>query len=153
MDTILGYQLKIPLMKYLLIIVSLLAFKTQAHSQVKPVRTGPHVFTIQWITFNKSKPGKVNITKIGKDEYQIEGEQRDAKTKDYVTIKGTFLNQGNILKFNGDIVSKISFINGGQPCTLNGLSIFKASGKRKYWRLQQMLNCDGNTTDYIDIFF
>ena len=117
------------------------------------MRTGLHSFTIQWITFNKSNPGKVYIKEISEDEYSIEGEQRDSKSKEYVTIKGTFLNPGSILKFNGKIVSKINSINGGQSCELNGLSIFKASGKRQYWRLQQMLNCDGETTDYIDIFF
>jgi len=140
-------------MRYTLIIASFFLFTTSVQSQIKPVRTGWHSFTIQWITFNKSNPGKVYIKEIGEDEYSIEGEQRDSKSKEYVTIKGTFLNQGSILKFNGKIVSKIISINGGQPCELNGLSIFKASGKRQYWRLQQMLNCDGETTDYIDIFF
>ncbi|MCX2585000.1 hypothetical protein [Pedobacter sp. MR22-3] len=140
-------------MKYILIIASFLILSSQAHSQIKPVRKGWHSFTIQWISFNKINPGKVYIKSIGDEEYSIEGEQRDKKTNEYVTIKGTFLNQGRTLKFNGDIVSKINSINGGQPCTLNGLSIFKASGSRKYWRLQQMLNCDGETTDYIDIFF
>ncbi|RZK00660.1 MAG: hypothetical protein EOO43_25105 [Flavobacterium sp.] len=140
-------------MKYSLIILSLLFTNILAHSQVKKVRQGKHSFTIQWITFNKSNPGNVYIKEIGDEEYSIEGEQRDVKSKEYVTIKGTFLNQGSILKFNGTIISKINHINGGQPCELKGLSIFKASGKRQYWRMQQMLNCDGETTDYIDIFF
>ncbi|MFD2288022.1 hypothetical protein GJU39_17270 [Pedobacter petrophilus] len=140
-------------MKYILIIASVFLLGTKAQTQIKPISKGWHSFTIQWITFNKSTPGKVYIKEIGEEEYSIEGEQRDPKSKEYVTIKGTFLNRGNILKFNGKIVSKINSINGGQPCELTGLSIFKASGKRKYWRLQQMLNCDGETTDYIDIYF
>lgn len=140
-------------MKYVLIITFFYFLSIKSYAQPKPVRAGWHSFTIQWITFNKNSPGRVYIKEIGKDEYSIEGEQKDPKSHDYVSIKGTFLNQGSILKFNGKIVSKISFINGGQPCELNELSIFKASGKRKYWRLQQMLNCDGETTDYIDIFF
>jgi hypothetical protein len=140
-------------MKYILTIASLLLLIIQPSSQVKPVRTGWHSFSIQWITFNNSTPGKVFIKEIGDQEYSISGEQRDVKTHEYVTIKGTFLNQGRTLKFNGKIVSKINSINGGQPCELSGLSIFKASGKRQYWRLQQMLNCDAQTTDYIDIYF
>jgi hypothetical protein len=140
-------------MKTLLIIASFLYTRIPIQENVKPVRTGSHSFTIQWISFNNSTPGKVAIKKIGEDEYSIQGEQRDPKTNEYVTIKGTFLDRGRILKFNGKIVSKINSINGGQPCELTGLSIFKASGKRQYWRLQQMLNCDGVTTDYIDIFF
>lgn len=140
-------------MKYLLIATSLLYSLIQTHVTVKPVRTGAHSFTIQWISFNNSTPGKVFIKKIAEDEYSIQGEQRDRKSNEYVTIKGTFLNRGSILKFNGKIISKINTINGGKPCELNGLSIFKASGKRQYWRLQQMLNCDELTTDYIDIYF
>jgi hypothetical protein len=142
-----------PIMKYLIIFISLVFSSLQNQAQTKPLRTGAHAFTIQWIAFNKSIPGKVYIKKIGQEEYSIEGEQRDTRSGEYVTINGTFLNEGQILKFNGKIVSKINTINGGQPCELTGLSIFKASGKRQYWRLQQMLNCDGETTDYIDIFF
>jgi hypothetical protein len=141
------------MMKYLLIVVSLVFSALQNRAQTKPLRTGTHAFTIHWITFNKSTPGKVYIKKIGQEEYSIQGEQRDTRSGEYVTIKGTFLHEGRILKFNGKIVSKINTINGGQPCELTGLSIFQASGKRQYWRLQQMLNCDGETTDYIDIFF
>jgi hypothetical protein len=140
-------------MKQLIIIASLFIITFQSRSQVKPVRAGWHSFTIQWISLNKSSPGRVNIKHLGDQEYSIQGEQRDPKSKEYVSIKGTFLNQGKTLKFNGTIVSKINSINGGQPCELKGLAIFKASGKRQYWRLQQMLNCDGQTTDYIDIFF
>jgi hypothetical protein len=140
-------------MKFTLIVALLILGTVTTRSQVKPVRTGWHSFTIQWISFNKSNPGKVYVKKITDQEYSIEGEQRDPKTKEYVTIKGTFLDSGKILKFNGKIISKINTINAGQPCELNSLSTFKASGKRQYWRLQQMLNCDGQTTDYIDIYF
>jgi len=140
-------------MKHLLLIATLFTSFFFTQEKVKPVREGSHSFTIQWISFNNSTPGKVVIKKIRDDEYSIQGEQRDKKKNEYVTINGTFLNRGSILKFNGKIVSKINSINGGQPCELTGLSIFKASGKRQYWRMQQMLNCDGETTDYIDIFF
>ena len=140
-------------MKHLLLIATLFTSFFITQEKVKPVREGSHSFTIQWISFNNSTPGKVVIKKIRDDEYSIQGEQRDKKKNEYVTINGTFLNRGSILKFNGKIVSKINSINGGKPCELTGLSIFKATGKRQYWRMQQMLNCDGETTDYIDIFF
>jgi len=140
-------------MKYILLIALTFLFATQTRSHVKTLRTGLHVFTIQWISFNKVSPGSVSIKSIGEDEYSIEGGQTDPTTKEYVTIKGTFLDKGHTLKFNGRILSKINTINGGRPCERTGLSIFKATGTRKYWRLQQMLNCDGETTDYIDIFF
>ena len=48
---------------------------------------------------------------------------------------------------------KISHINGGKPCAREGAMTFKITGKRRYWRLQEMNNpCDG-VTDYVDIFF
>ncbi|QJD97311.1 hypothetical protein HH214_16265 [Mucilaginibacter robiniae] len=140
-------------MKFTLFIALWLCYTLAATAQTLPVRVGSHSFTIQWIAFNKAKPGTVMIKSLGKDEYSIEGEQRDKLKNDYITIKGTFLARGRELKFNGKIVSRISYINGGQPCESTGLVIFKASGKRKYWRLQSMLNCDGESTDYIDIFF
>jgi len=149
------------IMKNIVCFAFLFAYILQATAQTKPatattlpVRTGQHSFTIQWITFEKrNKPGTVIIRSIGDNEYSIEGEQRDKVKNDYVTIKGTFLVKGRELKFNGKIVSCISYINNGKPCESTGLVIFKASGSRKYWRLQQMLNCDGVSTDYIDIFF
>lgn len=138
---------------YIILLIAPL-FSSAYQENPGKVRTGPHAFTIQWITFEKdNKPGKVIIKSIGKNEYSIEGEQRDKTKNEYVTIKGTFMVVGRLLKFNGKIVSRIADINSGQPCESNGLAVFKASGKRKYWRLQQMLNCDGITTDYIDIFF
>lgn len=142
-----------PVLKYhfftlVFVIVSLAGF-----AQTKPVRAGRHAFTIQWISFNNAKPGTVVIKPLANGTYEIEGAQRDNARKEYVTIKGTFKPDGRNLYFNGKIVSRIAYINNGQPCELNGAAVFKASGVRKYWRLQQMLNCDGETTDYIDIFF
>jgi len=130
-----------------------LIFAVPAFSQVKPIRTGLHAFTIQWITFNKKNPGSVMVKSLGSGKYSIEGEQRDKNKNEYVTIKGTFTPSGQQLYFDGKIVSRIAYINNGNPCESTGAAVFKASGKRKYWRLQSMLNCDGTTTDYIDIFF
>ena len=130
-----------------------LIFAVPAFSQVKPIRTGLHSFTIQWITFNKKNPGSVMVRSLGDGKYSIEGEQRDKNKNEYVTIKGTFTTEGRVLYFEGKIVSSIAYINNGNPCESKGPAVFKASGKRRYWRLQNMLNCDGTTTDYIDIFF
>jgi hypothetical protein len=139
-------------MKLLFSLLALL-FPISGFSQPKPVRTGVHSFTIQWITFNKATPGQVVIKPAKNGTYTIEGEQRDNSRNEYVTIKGTIEAANKNLNFNGKIVSRITSINNGQPCELNGPAVFRASGSRKYWRLQQMLNCDNETTDYIDIFF
>ncbi len=142
------------LIKKLILLTGPLAlFLLQVHGQVKPIRVGKHSFTIQWIAFDKASPGSVMIKSLGNGEYSIEGEQRDNAKKDYVTIKGTIQAAGRQLYFDGKIVSRVSYINNGNPCESTGPAVFKASGQRKYWRLQQMLNCDGESTDYIDIFF
>ncbi len=40
----------------------------------------------------------------------------------------------------------------GRRCERHGDFEFRATGKRKYWRLQQMEACDG-LTDYVDIYY
>ncbi|RYE23150.1 MAG: hypothetical protein EOP42_23570, partial [Sphingobacteriaceae bacterium] len=139
-------------MRKLILMLFLLIVTFRVTAQLKPIRTGVHSFTIQWISFDIKNPGTATIKAIGKGKYSIEGEQRNKLKKDYVTIKGTFEADGRQLYFDGKIVSRVSYINNGQPCESNGPAVFKASGARKYWRLQQMLNCDGISTDYIDIF-
>ena len=140
-------------MKSTILAFKLVLLSTMAFCQPKSIRTGPHSFSIQWISFNRANPGTVIIKPFGKSSYSIEGEQRDKAKNEYVTIKGIFEVVGRELLFDGKIVSRIATINNGQPCELKGPAVFRASGKRKYWRLQQMLNCDDQTTDYIDIFF
>ncbi|CAM4066487.1 hypothetical protein SAMN06265348_102212 [Pedobacter westerhofensis] len=54
-------------MRYILIIATVFAFSFKAQAQVKPLRQGAHLFSIQWISFNKSAPGKVLIRQIGDD--------------------------------------------------------------------------------------
>ncbi len=117
------------------------------------LRTGSHDLRIQWIEFNNAKPGTVEVTSLGKGKYKIEGEQRDPNRNEYVTIKGTLEVAERKLLFDGKIVSRIEYINEGKPCERVGPQVFRATGTRRYWRLLEKLNCDGITTDYIDIFF
>ncbi len=131
----------------------LLFISMGSFAQPPAIRNGVHPFQIQWISFDQTPAGKVVIKPLSKGIYSIEGEQRSPVTTDYVTIAGTFTQQGRELLFDGTIVSQVSYLNDGKPCQRKGPQVFKASGTRKYWRLQQMLNCDGETTDYIDIFF
>lgn len=77
-------------MRYILILVLFLAEKSSAIAQIPVMKVGTHAFTIQYLTFDKNTtPGTVMIRSIGKDEYSIEGEQKD-KENNYVTIKGIF---------------------------------------------------------------
>ena len=40
----------------------------------------------------------------------------------------------------------------GRNCVRDGEYQFRVTGRRRYWRLQQMEQCDG-LTDYVDIYF
>ncbi|MGS1010885.1 hypothetical protein [Achromobacter anxifer] len=84
---------------------------------------------------------------------------------DVVRIEGTQANHEGTLKIKGDIVSIASdrFIfrgtilildapDKGRRCERNGEFEFRATGKRKYWRLQQMEAC-GGLTDYVDVYY
>jgi hypothetical protein len=140
-------------MKPYFLLILLLIFKSSAFAQFEQIRPGQHAFTLQWIDLDKNGPGSVMIQPLGENKYSIEGEQRDRTKKEYITIKGTIMADNETLYFDGKIVSKVGFVNNGKPCEMIGPAVFKAIGKRRYWRLQRMTNCDGISSDYIDIYF
>lgn len=84
---------------------------------------------------------------------------------DVVRLEGTQANFEGTLKIKGEVVSIDSdrFVfrgtilildapDKGRRCERTGDYEFKATGKRKYWRLQQMESC-GRLTDYVDVFY
>lgn len=112
--------------------------------------TGKHPLTLQWISWDK--PGNVTIVPGENGWYTITGRQENHQN--YLKINGRIkpLNAKE-LEFEGEIETRIESINNNEPCLKTGKKLFKATGERKYWRLQDMINCDGTTTDYIDIYF
>lgn len=140
-------------MKLNFLLILSLFFRLPVFAQYEQIRPGQHAFTLQWIDLDKVGPGSVTIQALGENKYSIEGEQRDKVKKDYITIKGTIVADKETLYFDGKIVSKVGFINNGKPCEMTGPAVFKATGNRRYWRLQRMINCDGISSDYIDIYF
>ncbi len=117
------------------------------------LRTGQHNLTLQWISWEK--PGKASLSMLENGVYQINGRQADKENKDTVSIKGKlYALSDKELLFYGSITTQISYINKGKPCLRQGMFFFKAPPNKKYWRLQQMINCEGGTvTDYLDIYF
>ncbi|MFC4273919.1 hypothetical protein [Achromobacter aloeverae] len=84
---------------------------------------------------------------------------------DVVSLEGTQSNYEGTLKIKGDVVAisadrfrfrgTILIVDApdkGRNCERTGDFDFRISGKRKYWRLQQMEFCD-NLTDYVDVYF
>ncbi|QHS60533.1 hypothetical protein [Chitinophaga agri] len=134
-----------------------LAFSTSfaqhvAKQPVKQIREGKHNFTLQWISWDQ--PGKVQIKKQRDGTYTVKGEQR-GENGDFVTIDGTLtMVTFNELIFKGKIQTRYATVNKGEVCDKTGTYHFLAKGARKYWRLQEMDNCEGNNVvDYVDIYF
>ncbi len=125
--------------------VSLLA------SAKKEIREGKHDLTLQWI--ESKQPGTAIIKKQKDGFYTIKGEHKDSKGN-YLTIDGKLeVISARELHFEGEILTKVEHIYGGNVCKRAGKQIFQAYGKRKYWRMHNKINCDGVVTDYVDIFF
>ena len=112
--------------------------------------TGTHALSLQWIGWDK--PGSATIIPAQNGWYTITGRQE--KNEDYLRINGRIrpLNERE-LEFEGEIETLVTHLNNGQPCLKTGKRLFKATGDRQYWRLQDMNNCEGSTLDYIDIYF
>jgi len=129
-------------------------YATHKQKQYAPLypREGKHLFSLHWISWQKF--GSVNIKKISAKKYSIKGSQKDDKGN-YVTIDGILIPvvKGK-LSFSGEIVTKTSGNNNGIACVKKGTYTFLCSPDRKYWRLQEMENCEGGSlVDYVDIFF
>jgi hypothetical protein len=115
-----------------------------------PSIAGKHLLTLHWISWER--PGSAMITAAENGWYTIKGRQ-NGKEGIYLRIEGKVkpLNERE-LEFDGTIEHNVHS-NLGKPCVKTGTQLFKATGTRKYWRLQSMLSCDGTTTDYVDIYF
>lgn len=112
---------------------------------------GKHLLSLQWISWDYF--GTATVTNKG-GVYYLKGRQKSRKVSDFVEIDGviTEVNARNF-KFDGKITMQISHINNGEPCVREGEMTFAVTGKRKYWRLQEMDNPCDEATDYVDIYF
>jgi hypothetical protein len=114
---------------------------------------GRHKLSLQWVSWDYF--GTATVTNR-RGTYSIKGEQRGRgqQRTDLVTIDGVITSiDAKEFGFRGKIVTQVSHINGGEPCVREGEFTFKITGKRRYWRLQQMDNPCDPVTDYVDIFF
>ena len=117
------------------------------------LREGTHAVTYQMISWDD--PGKVTIRKMADGSFSIAGVQQSKDKRDYLKVKGKLevVNDRELI-FHGEILTRVDGFNNGMECKRSGEYHFKATGKRKYYRLQEMTNCEGGmTTDYIDIYF
>ena len=110
---------------------------------------GRHLFSLQWISWDRF--GAATVTNRN-GVLRLKGEQR--KGADFVKIDGVITSiDANEFKFDGTITTQISHIANGAPCERNGEMTFAITGKRKYWRLQEMQNPCDDVVDYVDVYF
>lgn len=117
------------------------------------IREGTHNLSIQWISWEEL--GEAEVKYLGNNIYSILGEQRNEAAGDYLKLEGTLepVSETELI-FNGTVEHQISHLNQGRPCIKKGRQTFKSTKNRKYWRMQDMQNCEGGrVTDYIDIYF
>lgn len=117
---------------------------------------GEHMLTLQWLRWGDlSGAGKVVVEDAG-DTLPMRGEQRGTgeNADDYVRLDGRIVaasREGFV--FEGEILTRVHHIANGSECRRSGTFTFKATGKRRYWRLQEMDNPCDSATDYVDVYF
>jgi hypothetical protein len=111
---------------------------------------GRHMLSLQWISWDHFGTASV---KNEAGIYSLRGEQK-GRGNDLLTIEGNIVSiDSKEFRFEGTITTRISHINNGEPCVRQGDFTFRNTGKRKYWRLQEIDNpCDTATYD-VDIYF
>lgn len=121
------------------------------NARAKQMLLGKHKFSLQWISWDYF--GTATVTERGGVLY-LKGEQRSRKGNDFVRIDGIITEvRAREFVFDGKIITQVASINNGEPCERSGEMLFRITGSRKYWRLQQMDNPCDDVTDYVDIFF
>lgn len=103
--------------------------------------------SVQWLWTDAR--GKLNAVDDN-DVVRLEGGHTNENGS--VTIKGQVLSiSADRFMFRGTILI-VDAPDKGRRCERTGDYEFRATGKRKYWRLQQMEAC-GGLTDYVDIYY
>ncbi|WP_442680645.1 hypothetical protein ACSBM8_05465 [Sphingomonas sp. ASY06-1R] len=107
--------------------------------------------TLQWISFETAGRGHLHV-KTRNGVVHLKGEQHEGNGGGQVTLDGDVVQiDARSFTFRGRI--EISDTpDKGRSCIRDGEYEFRVTGKRRYWRLQQMQTCD-NLTDYVDIYY
>jgi hypothetical protein len=120
-------------------------------TRAKAMLLGRHRLSLQWISWDYF--GTATVTER-RGVLFLKGEQKGRGSSDLVRIDGRITSvDAKQFTFDGKVVMRISHINGGEPCEREGEMTFKITGKRKYWRMQEMDNPCDEATDYVDIYF
>lgn len=107
--------------------------------------------TLQWISFENPGRGHV-IAQMNGGLLHLNGYQQARNGRGRVTLDGDVVRiNPRSFFFRGRIVITDA-PDVGRNCVREGLYEFRATGQRRYWRLQNIEACDG-LADYVDIYF
>ena len=113
---------------------------------------GKHMCSLQWISWKDF--GTVTISQDSGKTIHVKGGQKSKTNSDYLDIDGTLTVVNPLhLKFEGEIITCVDYINNGKPVKRKGTYNFTVAGQRRYWRMQEMTNPDDGCCDYVDIYF
>jgi len=124
----------------------------QAQDKNEQRLLGKRMFSLQWLlSDNKPKYGIANITRKDTGLYI---DARHEVNGEYALLKGHLtIVSPSVFTVTGELVTRVSYINNGNECPRSGTFTFKVTGKRKYWRLQEMANPCQAVLDYVDVYF
>jgi hypothetical protein len=107
--------------------------------------------TLQWISFEYRERGHV-VARMNGGLLHLSGAQGARGGPGRVTLDGDVLRiEPRSFTFRGRIVVTDA-PDRGRNCVRDGIYEFRATGVRRYWRLQDFEACDG-LADYVDIYF
>ena len=107
--------------------------------------------TLQWLSFETAQRGHV-VAQMNGGLLHLNGSQSGRGGAGRVTLDGDVLQiNSRSFSFRGRIVITDA-PNRGRNCVRDGTYEFRATGTRRYWRLQDFEACDG-LADYVDIYY
>jgi hypothetical protein len=107
--------------------------------------------TLQWISFENPGRGHV-VAQMNGGLLHLNGYQAARNGTGRVTIDGDVVRiNPRSFFFRGSIIITDT-PDVGRNCVREGLYEFRATGQRRYWRLQNFEAC-GGLADYVDIYF